>query len=241
MSGSRIRASTSATGVSGATISGWEVIRPPAVVGLVAQQPPQVRGLDRLHRGQQPLPLLGAASRPAGPRRRRAPSPQRRRRSAPAPGRPAAGSGPLRASPPAGRPVPRRRRAAASWLRRLGGMPSTAVGQVGRCISRRLASWSASSAGLEQLGVLVPGHDGAAAVAAGRGPGRWPGRDLPAASAAARDGRSRRQDHGPVAGGPPVQVGGEDLPGAPGEPAQVDGAAAQVRARGRRSPRSGPG
>ena len=32
MSGSLIRASTSATDMSGVTTSGWEVIRPPAVV-----------------------------------------------------------------------------------------------------------------------------------------------------------------------------------------------------------------
>jgi hypothetical protein len=43
------RARTSATGASGAKTSGWEVIRPPA----------QVLRLHRLHRGEQPLPLLG--------------------------------------------------------------------------------------------------------------------------------------------------------------------------------------
>jgi hypothetical protein len=36
---------------------GSEVIRPPAVFG--PQQPPQIVGLDGLHRGQQPFALLG--------------------------------------------------------------------------------------------------------------------------------------------------------------------------------------
>ncbi len=59
-SGSRTRASASATVVSGASTTGSEVIRPPAVFGRVAQQPSHILGVLGVHPAQE---LFGVGRR----------------------------------------------------------------------------------------------------------------------------------------------------------------------------------
>src|SRR6266568_2168125 len=196
--------------------------------GVVTQQAPEVRGLDGLHRGQQPLALLGrhlgeqvrgvvwlhllhhvgaALELEAGQQ----PDLVLFGHLLEQVGQFLVVQGIRQLAAPAGRHA-------------LDG-----GGEVGRLQFPQADQLVGERAGMEQLGILVPRHDRRAPVAQAPAVREGERADLPAHPPllAGNDG-----DIGdsPGLGLLAVQLGGEDLPGPPGEAVQVDGAAVQVRA-----------
>jgi hypothetical protein len=196
--------------------------------GVVEQEPPQLGGRDRLHRGQQPLALLGRHLREqvrgvVGLHLLHHVGAALQLQAVQQPDLVLFGH--LLQQVGQFLVVERGRELVAP----AGGHALDGRGEVGRLQFAQAGQLVGHRAGPEQLRVLVPRHDRGAAVPQAPAVHHGERADLPAGPAllAGDDGDV---DYGPVLGLLAVQLRREDLPGPPGEAVEVDGAAAQVRA-----------